>query len=176
MLMVSGALRAFYFDSTQNIRRAPSRPEPGAIARLARFYRVDEQEFRRAAGLDAPVQTAATRDDGLRTWRAALARDDDQADLSISSVSAANELALTRSAEYLWSKAHPQQAAQVFAGEWIEPLHAEALVALRSRRVVGEWLGQPKTAECQPKIRALRRQLMQLIDDLLSHPQVPLKE
>jgi hypothetical protein len=79
-------------------------------------------------------------------------------------------------AAYLWSKAHPQQAAQLFAGEVLAPLRTEALVALRSRRVAAEWLAQPKTAECQPKIRALRRQLIGLLDDILSHPPVPLKE
>lgn len=130
VLIVSGDVWQFHSDPKLSTNHPLTKIEPGAVARLARRYGVDEREMFRAVGLpdSTPIPTlpiqnpthGEQRADTLRRWHDALLAStqgnlEAHGDLVLFSLRASRHLVTTRTAAYLWAKGHPQEAKQLLA-------------------------------------------------------------
>lgn len=203
VLVYSGDLWQFHFDPQKSAGQPLTRLESSSLVRLARYYKVDEAVVLRSVGLfpalaqeDAPAATtppAQAYREALGRWREALLTADSgkperDRDLMLFSLQAGEYLANTRTAVYLWAKAHPQEAWQIAANlegdlfplprppqnedEFIQQLRQQAMAARACQQEAMEWfVVVPPTLVngCQPQTLLERRnKLAALVAERLS--------
>ena len=131
LLMISGDIWQFRFDPNLPVTQPLARLEPIAIARLARFYQVDGPALAQSMGLSEPFpdgdrlgsQTRVGQyAEALRRWHKTLMTATTPAaastgDALLITLRASAFLANTRTAVYLWMKAHPREAGQLLADD-----------------------------------------------------------
>jgi len=207
LLMVSGDIWQFHYDpelpSSQPLTK---KMEPMAIARLARHYGLDERDMLRSTRLPdstpngaLPVQDQSLGRwyaEALRRWHDALTttaqeESESKPDLKVLSLRASQHLADTRTAAYLWAKAHPQEARQLLADgtyvamlpiapepadedEWIRQLRQQAVAARSCVPAAMEWLLLPAGTGCAPQASDQQRRLAALVAELT--PALPDRE
>ena len=129
LLMISGNIWQFHYDPRLPSGQPLTKIEPAAVARLARYYGVDEREMLRMMGLPESALSAASPASGqapgrryaqaLRRWHEALMttgqEPETSGDFKLFSLCAGQYLAETRTAAYLWVRNHPQEARQLLA-------------------------------------------------------------
>jgi len=202
LLMISGDIWQFHYEPKLPPSRQFIKLSPADIARLARHYGLDEAKLRQTLGL--PDSTAATPPDqaaapgpqyagALRCWHDAVmtaAPDKPKAndDLKLFSLYAGQYLAETRTAAYLWAKAHPDQACQLLADSeyramlptatatgaagaadvnaWLKLLRDEANAARHCVPAAMEWLLVPPGTGCAYQATERQRRLAALAAEL----------
>jgi len=131
LLMISGDIWQFHYDSKLPVDQRLTRLEPTAMARLARHYGLDEQGLMRAAGVPdsmcgSALFSASTRTpcqwygEAMRRWQDGLVtlgrmESEHDRDTMLFVWRASMHLANTRTAAYLWTRSHPREAKQVLA-------------------------------------------------------------
>lgn len=187
VLMVSGEIWQFHYDPKQSANQPLTEMEPQAITRLARHYGLEEKVIYQAMGRPVPPTATSTSDSTLTPgqqyaqalirWHdavvAAVERPDNDksvGDLKMFSLYASHYLAETRTAAYLWTREHPEEAQKLLAeqgyiallpatkqpaaGEslamdsWVKDLNEQANAAQGLVPAAMEWLMEPEAKDC----------------------------
>jgi len=159
LLMVSGAIWQFHYDPQLPADQPLATSEPVAIARLARYYGLDETKMLEAFGLlpdsirAAPSAVQNTTPGrrcalALRRWHDAIlavppetpeTRDDPR----LFSLYASQYLAETRTAAYLWAKNNPSKARELLADQdYLAMLPMRAAAAGDDAPDMNQWFSQ----------------------------------
>jgi hypothetical protein len=162
VLMVSGDIWQFHFDSATSVAQAHPKFEPAGIARLARHYGADEQKLLRAIDstislsvydLRREASSQAKRyAEALRRWHNSLgdqrkAKPEGYGDEVVSSLLASGYLANVRTAAYLWSKTHPSQAVRLLTDDSGVSIHFAHQIAPDEEMCINELRHQAMSAQ-----------------------------
>ncbi|MCY2953153.1 MAG: FecR domain-containing protein [Planctomycetota bacterium] len=202
LLMVSADIWQFHCEPTLPADQPLAKLEPSAVRRLARHYHVDEQELLRSVGLPegTPEPTVLTQNltpsreylDSLRRWQGGLTvmgrrGSERDGDAAVFALRAGLYLANTRTAAYLWAKAHPQEARQLLSEPtylasipvvgtgpvvsqehlWVEELRRLAVLAQGSSQAAQELLMTPPTSECVSQATEQQLRLAAIVAELV---------
>jgi len=186
VLMVSGDIWQFHFDSKQPFGQPLAVHGPTGLSRLAEYYRVPVESLR--LNTDSTILASAapvTATQALGRWQSAMiAENGSQMDLYLYTVQAGPYLAQTRAAAALWVYRHPQAAQKLLASSgyrsacqipshihdaqaWGRMLMDQATAATRCVQAVNELLRMPNWDPCAVEAIAPWQRLKQSVDELV---------
>ena len=197
MLMMSGAIWQFNYDPRLPSDQPITKPDPETIALLGKHYGISEQKIMLAAGLSdsafifpSSVQKQHLGQQyavAMRKWHDALAtavpNPDGNRNLMLFSLRATQYLFATQTAAYLWTKAHPQEAHQLFADatyssvlpafykglnddQLLKQLRQQAIVAHNCAQITTDWLLMPVENGCKRQTSNQQQNLAALVKQL----------
>ena len=200
LLMISGDIWQFHYPRPLN--QPIPQFDPSAIEAVAKYYEIDHKELLETASpsrvpLTALEKTAHEESLGqryrsaMKLWQSDIASNAGQSypmpsDMILFTLRAANYLANTRIAAYLWIKTHPEQAEKLSADQqyfssylaelfpsqvinhksWLEFLGEQLTATHNTSAVIQELLTTPRDPGCASQSVQLGQRLANLVANL----------